>query len=357
MGPRALIDTSAFRSNLQRARKAAPGSRVIAVIKANAYGHGMLRAARLLDQADAFGVARVGEGVELRQSGVSHEILVLEGAFDQEQLIAASTHDLQLVINSPWQLELLNQPGLPRPVVCWLKVDTGMHRLGFAPQAVEAAYRQLQENRVAVRGPVRLMTHLANGDDLQDHTSSRQIAAFMPLVTRFGVEGSIANSAGILGWPSTRSDWNRPGIMLYGASPFIAGDAGEYGLKPVMTLESRLIAINHYHKGARIGYSGTWACPEPMPVGVVAIGYGDGYPRHTPSGTPVLLNDHRVPLIGRVSMDMITIDLRRQRQAHIGDRVTLWGRGLPADEIARAAGTIAYELFCGVTARVDFQEI
>jgi alanine racemase len=356
MGPRALIDPAALSHNLQRAREAAPGSRVVAVIKANAYGHGILWAARVLDQADAFGVARVEEGVQLRQAGVSREILVLEGVVDREELIAASTHGLQLAINNPWQLELLQRPGLPCPVVCWLKVDTGMHRLGFAPQAVAAVWRQLQDNP-AVKGKVRLMTHLANGDDLRDDTSRRQIAAFRPLVERFGVESSIANSAGILGWPEARSDWIRPGIMLYGASPFIDGSAEADGLQPVMTLESRLIAVSHYHRGARIGYSGTWECPEPMRVGVVAIGYGDGYPRHAPSGTPVLLAGRRVPLIGRVSMDMISIDLRTRPQARIGDPVTLWGKGLPADEIARAAGTIAYELFCGVTSRVDFQEI
>jgi len=355
MGPKALIDLSALRHNLQRVRLAAPKSRAIAVIKANAYGHGMLRIAGALGQADAFAVARVEEGVMLREAGFDKPVLVLEGCFNRDELETASRQGLQLAINHPQQLELFNGPLLPGPVSCWLKVDTGMHRLGFRPQQAKAAFDRLKQSD-SVAEPLRLMTHLANADDLEDETSERQMRAFLPLLEAFGVEGSIANSAGIRGWPASHQAWVRPGIMLYGASPFVRGRAGTDALQPVMTFSSRLIAVNHYQKDEPIGYGASWRCPEAMPVGVVAVGYGDGYPRHAPSGTPVLVNGQRVPLVGRVSMDMISVDLRSRPEAGIGDPVVLWGQGLPAEEIAEAAGTIAYELFCGVTARVRFEE-
>jgi len=352
-GPSALIDLSALRHNLQCARDAAPDSRVIAVIKANAYGHGMLRAAAALDSADAFAVARVVEGVSLREAGCDKEILVLEGCFDGAELSAASQYRLELAINQSEQLDMLEQAVLPDPVRCWLKLDTGMHRLGFQVSAARDAHRRLLacDN---VHSELRLMTHLANADDLKDDASRMQISEFIPIEEAFGIPASIANSAAILGWPESHRAWNRPGIMLYGASPIISGRAVDYGLKPVMTLSSHLIAVNHYAKGAALGYGGSWCCPEAMPVGVVAIGYGDGYPRHARAGTPVLLNGKRVPLVGRVSMDMISLDLRTQPDARPGDPVVLWGRGLPSEEIAECAQTISYELFCGVTSRVPF---
>ncbi len=356
MNPQALIDLSALKHNFQRARQAAPHSRVVAVIKANAYGHGLIRVAHALHAADLLAVARVSEGLRLRAAGIDKPILILEGCFDKEELQVASVQQLQLVIHSREQLLLLEMAEVSTPTVCWLKVDTGMHRLGIHPEDAVEVHRHLCQLK-SVSSPVRLMTHLANADDLQDTASRLQLECFRPLVDAIGVETSIANSAGILGWPEARSEWIRPGIMLYGASPFQRGRAENDGLQPVMTLSSRLIAVNRQPRGAGIGYGGSWRCPEKMPVGVAAIGYGDGYPRHAPAGTPVLLNGRRVPLIGRVSMDMITLDLRTQSQARIGDPVTLWGRGLPAEEVAEAAGTIAYELFCSVTSRVEFVEV
>ena len=355
MGPCALIDLAALRHNLQQARNAAPHSRVIAVIKADAYGHGMLRAARALASADAFAVARVEEGVALRRAGIEKPLLVLGGFFDADELRSAAEHSLQLAINQWRQLQQLEQVQIPRPVECWLKIDSGMHRLGFPVEAAADAFRRLQKCR-GVAPPLRLMTHFANADDLGDDSSKRQLQAFLPLAAELGAETSIANSAATLGWPDARGDWIRPGIMLYGSSPFLNGRAKEHDLRPVMTLQSRLMAVNHHPKGAPVGYGATWRCPEAMPVGVVAIGYADGYPRHAPSGTPVLVNGGRVPLAGRVSMDMICVDLRSQPQAKVGDPAVLWGRGLPAEEIAEAAGTISYELFCGVGTRVAFTE-
>jgi alanine racemase len=353
MGPRALIDLAALKHNLDRARQSAPGSRVIAVIKSNAYGHGMLRAAEALADADAFAVARVEEGVTLRQAGIDKTINVLEGAMSVEEQELAARHDLGLTIHTDDQLDWLEQSPPSRPVSCWLKMDTGMHRLGFEPQRVAEVWNRLQ-GIAAVRQPLRLMTHLANADDRSDQTTLLQLERFQPLAEQLAAETSIANSAAILGWPQAHGDWVRPGIMLYGASPFLDGSAEQDGLMPVMTLETRLIAVKEYPAGAPVGYGGTWRCPEAMRIGVAAIGYGDGYPRHAPSGTPVLVNNRRAPLVGRVSMDMITLDLRDQPEARAGDPVILWGRGLPADEIARRAGTIAYELFCGVTRRVEF---
>lgn len=356
MGPTARIDLAALRHNLQKVREMAPDSRIFAVIKANAYGHGVLRVVPQFAAADGLAVARVEEAVKLRQAGVERPLLVLEGFFGAAELDAAAHHGLEVAIHQQEQLELLRQRHLPRPLVCWLKVDSGMHRLGFQPAAAEAAWQALQDDP-SVAEEVRLMTHLSSADDASDPNTAVQIAALRQLADRFGTPCSIGNSAGIISWPTARSDWVRPGIMLYGASP-MSGQTGEQiGLQPVMTLQSRLIAVNHFAKGSPVGYSGCWVCPEDMPVGVVAAGYGDGYPRHAPSGTPVLLNGRRVSLIGRVSMDMLTVDLRSQPTARPGDPVILWGEGLPAEEVAERAETIAYELFCGVTQRVPFEEI
>ncbi len=351
--PTARIDLDALRHNLGVARAAAAGRRVMAVIKANAYGHGLQRVCGALASADALAVARVGEGLALRQAGCHGEIVVLEGCFDEQELHAAARSGLQLVVHHPEQLALLRVAQPDRPVHCWLKVDTGMHRLGFAPEAAVRAYAALAELAAVAERP-RLMTHLANADDLDDPFTTEQLRRFQPLVARYGVATSVANSAGILGWPGCHGDWVRPGLMLYGASPLLGGRAAAHGLLPVMTFSARLIAINRLRAGDPVGYGGSWHCPEDMPIGVVGVGYGDGYPRAVPPGTPVLVKGQRAPVVGRVSMDMLTVDLRGIGTPRVGDPVTLWGAGLPAEEIAAAAGTIPYTLFCGITARVDF---
>lgn len=351
--PTAHINLDALKHNLAVVRKAAPAGKVMAVIKANGYGHGMIRVARALETADAFAVARVGEGVELREAGVSHPLLVLSGCHDAAELALAVRHDLQIVVQQQQQVNMLNAMELDKALSCWLKLDTGMNRLGLDSEQLASAFRALQDC-ANVQGKPLLMTHLANADNLEDDYTQTQLQRFNAACDQLATEYSAANSAGILGWPDSHTHWQRPGIMLYGASPLLGRTATELGLKPVMTLTARLIAIKHLKAGEPVGYGGIWRAPEDMPIGVLAVGYGDGYPREMPAGTPVLLNGKRVPLVGRVSMDTCTLDLRGMTEARTGDAGILWGEGLAADEIAQAAGTIAYTLFCGITARVRF---
>jgi alanine racemase len=352
---RALIDAHALRHNLNRVRQAAPNAKVMAVVKANAYGHGLVRVARILLGANAFGVASFEEGLALRNAGVAHPICLLEGFFDTEELTLLNHYRFMPVLHHESQLQQLEQSRDSNPIDVWLKVDTGMHRIGFAPEVAAQMRKRLEACPQVQR--IRMISHFANADDTADTTTQQQIDRFKSLVNGWGLECSLANSAGVLGWPQSHADWVRPGIMLYGVSPLLGKSAAELQLQPVMTLTSRLIAVNRHRKGERVGYGGEWVCPEDMPVGVVAIGYGDGYPRHARSHTPVLVNDRRVSLIGRVSMDMITVDLRTQANAEVGDPVVLWGKGLPAEEVAEHAGTIGYELLARLPQRVPRIEI
>jgi alanine racemase len=346
----ATIDRRALCHNLARVREAAPGSRVIAAVKADGYGHGLLTVAETLDQADGFAVARSEEGIALREAGIDRPVVVLQGVDDAKELAAAVAHDLQLCIHQEHQLALLELSPPSRPLDLWIKIDTGMHRLGFAPERGRAVFEALS-GASFLRAAPRLMTHLACADERDGSRTHEQVRLFDAAVAGLEAEQSIANSAGVLAWPETHRDWVRPGIMLYGGSPFINGNAIQDGLEPVMTLTAPLFAINHIHRGEAVGYGATWVCPEDMPVGVAAIGYGDGYPRHASNGAPALVNGQRTRVIGRVSMDMVTLDLRGI-DAHVGDEVVLWGKGLPIEEVAAAAGTISYELMCGVGSRV-----
>ncbi len=344
---RALVSRAALAHNLARLREAASGSRVLAVVKADGYGHGAGTVAAALAGADGFGVARVHEGLELRAAGVSQPIVVLSGAWTGADIEAAAGAGLDVVVHHGDQLRAFESVASERPPRAWLKVDTGMHRLGFAPDAVRGAHA-----RLAHAQPV-LMTHLANADDRDDGTTREQMRAFQAACADLAGERSAANSAGALGWPETRGDWVRPGIALYGISPFAGGTGAELGLRPAMTLETRLVAVKRVRRGGAVGYGGTWVCPEDMPIGVAAIGYGDGYPRHAPSGTPVLVGDVRAALVGRVSMDLVTIDLRECPDARPGERVVLWGEGLAVEEVAAEVDTIGYELVTRVAARVE----
>nr|VFJ65168.1 MAG: alanine racemase [Candidatus Kentron sp. DK] len=358
MRARACIDPVALRHNLARARELSPGARMLAVIKSNGYGHGLIRVANALsttlEDRDGFAVTNVEEAITLREAGVSRRIVILEGFFSPEELDLLRTHRLDTVVHHETQIAMLESAEAGRPVTAWLKVDTGMHRLGVSPAQVADAWKRLC-GCVNVGSPVLLMSHLGRADERQHADARRQIDHFHSLAARLGAaESSLANSAGVLAWPGARAGWIRPGIMLYGISPFPLENGKESELMPAMTLSTRLISVHRIPRGGGIGYGGTWVCPEEMPVGVAAIGYGEGYPRAAPSGCPVLVNGGRVPLIGRVSMDMITLDLRTQPDARVGDRVVLWGKGLPVEEVARLSGTIGYELVCRVTTRVEF---
>lgn len=354
-GPWAQIDLDALQANLAICRRAAPTSRIWAVIKADAYGHGAGHCAKALQNADGYAVARVQEALGLRVLGTDKPVLVMEGVMDDAELSSAVSMGLELVIHAQWQAELLgaqlraNSPS--RALRVWIKVDTGMGRLGLLPEQVEPMLGRLRRLGSALE-LVGLMTHLANADDPLHPMAAQQCEQARALADRFGLPLSVGNSAGILAHPAARTDWVRPGIMLYGGSPLLDQAAGDLGLKPVMTLASQLIAVRELPRGAAVGYGSTYRCPEAMPVGVVAIGYGDGYPRHAPTGTPVLVRGQRAPLIGRVSMDMISVDLRAVPEAAAGDPVTLWGQGLPVEEVAAHVGTINYELLCRLSPRV-----
>jgi alanine racemase len=354
--PQALIDHAALRHNLLRVRQAAPGSRVWAVLKADAYGHGLERVSRSLGEADGFAVARIDEALRLRSLGVGQPILILGGCYTPEELELAAQQDFEVALHQQQQLSLLE--GLSpetAPLALWLKVDTGMHRLGFVPAAVEGiAQRLIEHPRVA---SLSLLTHLANADDPGDTATEAQLKLFDSLPLQRFRYCSIANSGGILGFHASHRDWVRPGIMLYGVSPFLHGRADKEGLRPVMTLRSRVISVKQASQGDLVGYGGRYRCPEAMPIAVVAAGYGDGYPRHAPDGTPVVVGGRRLPLIGRVSMDLITLDARGYPDIQVGDEAVLWGRGLPAEEVAEHAGTIAYQLFCNVSSRVEFIDL
>lgn len=349
----ARIDLPALRHNLSCVRRAAPDSRLMAVIKANAYGHGMRQVARALrGGADAFAVARCAEAMELRADGLASPIVLLSGFADPAELELCSLERLQPVVHDPTQIRMLERARLQRPVRIWLKVDTGMHRLGLSVEQAPGAL-QLLSKLASVARPLRLMTHFAAADDLEDGYTRTQLRRFRGLIgTGLAKEFSAANSAAVLAHPDSHLDWVRPGIMLYGASPFMGGVAEADGLRGAMTLETRLIAVKDLAAGEPVGYGCTWRAPFDTRLGVAAIGYGDGYPRHLPSGTPVLVNGRRVSLVGRVSMDLITIDLENDPDARVGDRVVLWGEGLAVEEVARAAGTIPYELVTRLGSRV-----
>lgn len=353
----ARIDAAALAHNLGVARAAAPRSRVMAVIKANGYGHGLLRVARALRGADGFAVLTVDEAAQLRAEGYTHPIVLLEGFFSPDELPEITRLRLRPVIHRIDQVDILAKARLEHRLDVLLKVDTGMHRLGLSPKRVAEALSRLRaEPRV---GSVTLMTHFAGADDPAVGVAD-QLAVFNQLLTappgRGGEPVTLANSAALLRYPETHADWVRPGIMLYGASPFPAQSGEDLGLLPAMHLESQLIAVQTLRKGEGVGYGFTFRAERDMKVGVVACGYGDGYPRHAPTGTPVLVAGRPSRILGRVSMDMLCVDLSPAPTAHVGSPVVLWGAGLPVEQVALAAGSIAYELLTAIAPRVRMEE-
>lgn len=345
---RAVLDPDALRHNLARVREYAPQARVMAIVKADGYGHGLEWVARNLPNADAFGVASVEEGERLRAAGIRQPIALLEGFYTADELTRIAQLRLEPVLHAREQLAAL-EAYRGAALNVWLKLDSGMHRLGLPPNEISSALARIKSCHNV--SEMRLLSHLASADDLADPATPSQIETFIAVMPA-GLERSLANSAGIAGWPASHFDWVRPGIMLYGVSPLLGRTAQQLGLRPVMTLETGLIAVQQRRKGDAIGYGGAWRCPQDMPIGVAAIGYGDGYPRHAAPGTPTSVGGRLAPLVGRVSMDMITLDLRNCPDAAIGDRVVLWGEDLPIEQVAASAGTIGYELLCHVTARV-----
>jgi len=350
----ALVSRSAIADNYRQMKKLAPKSKVLAVLKANAYGHGAVAMARELMRVnvDGLGVARLEEALELRAAGITSPILLLEGFAEQSDITRLITYQLETVIHSLEQITMLEQCQQQGRLKVWLKIDTGMNRLGLNSSEVVQAYQRLNQLEI-VETPVNFMSHFACADELDNDFTARQIQAFFELVKEYDGQLSIANSAAILAWPDTHLDWVRTGISLYGCSAIEGKTGADFGLRPVMTLQTKVIAIKSITQGQYVGYGSTWQAKTDGKLAVIAVGYGDGYPRHAKTGTPVLINGKRYPIVGRVSMDMITVDLGQTSQVSCGDVVTLWGQGLPAEEIARWSDTISYEIMIKLTHRVE----
>jgi alanine racemase len=351
---RAQISSSALRGNLRAIRARAPHSRVMAVVKANAYGHGLVSTALALAEANAFAVARIDEAIALRAAGLSQPIVLLEGVFNAEQLSEAAHLQLELVVHEASQLALLAQYHGSYRFSLWLKVDTGMNRLGFRTAEFAKAWETLRGLQPAPLS-LRVMTHLASADERDRSSAEEQLARFRPLVDRLGSELSVANSAALLRLPETHLDWVRPGLALYGVSPFAGQSGRELGLQPAMTLMTTVIALRQVERGERVGYGGAWQAQRSSRLAILAAGYGDGLLRSLPNGAPVLVNGQRAPLAGRVSMDMIAVDVTDLPPVRVGDAAELWGERLPVEEVAAAAQTIPYELLCAVSQRVPLE--
>lgn len=348
-GTRALISRAALQQNLQRARQCAPGARIWAVIKANGYGHDAVQVARALSTADGYAVATLDEALQLRRAGINKPLLLLEGVTEAAHWHCVQQHQLTAVIHCFEQLEQLTQAELTEPLAVWLKIDTGMHRLGLRPDQFAAALKRVQaQGHLQLQG---VMTHLACADARSEAPTDQQLERFLalPLAKH---STSIANSAAILKGLQWQGDWVRPGIMLYGASPFSDASARSLQLRPVMRFEAPVIALRTVAKGEGIGYGHCWQAQRESCIATLAAGYGDGYPRHAPNGTPVWLRQQVVPLAGRVSMDMLMVDVTDVPVVKLGDRAELWGEQVAVDEIARRAGTIGYELLTRVSSRV-----
>ncbi|HMK14619.1 MAG TPA: alanine racemase [Burkholderiales bacterium] len=348
----ARINLSALQNNLAVARQHAPNSRIMAVIKANGYGHGLLRVARAVADADGFAVIELNDAVALREAGLRQTILLLNGYYDVEELPVIAAHGLAVVIHNQEQLKMLAALSLPSKLEVFLKLNTGMNRLGFRPEAAKTVLGQLRENKKV--GGITLMTHFAFADVKEGIAG--QMERFNKFAAGMNLPKSLANSAALLRYPESHAEWVRPGIMLYGSSPYGDVGAGELGLQPVMTLASRLIAMHELQAGERVGYTGVFTAEKRMKIGIVACGYADGYPRHARTGTPVNVNGKITRTLGRISMDTLCVDLSEIPDAAVGTPVILWGEGNPVEEVARAAGTVGYELLTKLNSRVPVIE-
>jgi alanine racemase len=351
--PVAHINLAALQHNFERVKQLAPNSKIMSAIKADAYGHGAIQVAQALHDSDAFAVARLSEGLLLRAAGIQQPIVLLEGVSSVADLQAVAENDLSIVFHHPSQLQLIATVQLSKPLsFCWLMVETGMHRLGLDIDQIDDALQVLTVSP-NIEGEIGLMSHFANSDLVGDPRNQQQLDTLMECADRYGLKTSMANSAAIFSFAASHGDWVRPGLMLYGATPFTDKTAQDLDLKPVMQLTSELIAIQPLKTGDKVGYGGTWSAEKPGQIGIVSIGYGDGYSRHLSNVGSVLVHNQRVKILGRVSMDMIAIDLSDLSDVTVGDAVIMWGSELlTVDDMATQANTISYELLCQLNERV-----
>lgn len=341
------LDLSALRHNVTCLRQRAPRSKILAMVKANAYGHGLIPIAHALvsSSVEGFGVSCSEEALWLRHADIQQRIVLMEGLFSAAELSLLNRYQLDTVIHDQQQLNLLTHVPLSKPVNAWIKVNTGMNRLGFSLDDFPKVWQRLQACPwISI---VCVMTHFSEADK-KTETTATQIKQFNHVIKSLACEKSLANSAAILAYPDSHADWIRPGLILYGVSPFSDSTGMDFGFKSVMNLKSEIMAINQLQAGDSVGYGGTWRASTNRRIGVVAIGYGDGYPHRARNGTPVLVNNQAVELVGQVSMDMLTVDLHTQPHAKSGDPVCLWGAGLPVERVAMSTETFRYELLCGI---------
>ena len=367
----ATINSAALRHNIQLIKSFAPNQKLLAMIKANAYGQGLLPAAHnLADQVDGFGVARLREALEIQETGYTGKILLVEGFFDREELLKTLSRRFDSVIHCYEQLELLEQVAkeweeeqqkgfwkrktkIYFPINVWLKIDTGMHRLGVHPEQVDEFYQRLK--KCPLVESISFVSHFSRADELDCGYTEKQISTFEQATQAYPKHArSISASSGILYWKQAHYEWVRPGIIMHGISPHYE-PITHLGFQPVMTLSSSLIAVRTHKAGEPVGYGGTWVSQKETKLGVIAMGYGDGYPRNAPEGTPVLINGRKVPIVGRVSMDMLTVDLGANSQDKVGDEAIFWGKDLLIEEVAKHIGVISYELITKLTPRVIFE--
>lgn len=353
----AYIDTNALIENVRIIRNKVPQSKIIAVVKANAYGHGLYPIANALsEEADAFAVSRISEAMSLRNQGITKPIVLLEGFYNDSDIDLISRYDLYTAVHDIEQVEAIEKANIDKPIHCWVKIDIGMHRLGSCSESEILDIKNRLENCPNVRQPLGLISHLSVADTPSESEYNQQeIECFKRIASYFKGDLSLANSAGIYSWPQSHTDWVRPGIIMYGISPFEDSVGTDLGLTPVMTLKSSLIAKHKIKKGDKVGYGAAYVAPYDTTLGIVSTGYGDGYPRSAPNGTPVLINGREVPTAGHVCMDMLFVDLGPDSKDQIGDEVILWGKGLPVEIIARRCGTIPYELVCHIMPRVSVE--
>lgn len=350
----AYVNLNALEHNIKKVKALAPDSGVLAMVKCDAYGHGASPVAKTLEyEADAFGVMFLKEALELAEAGIKNPIVILTGFFDEKELKLIDEYGFNVSIHNFEQIKILKEAKLNRKLNVWLKIDTGMHRLGFQPHQVEEAYKKIISCD-GVEKYIRFMTHFSDADDLESSKTALQIERFKMSLGDLSGELCLANSAAILNWPKTHSTWVRPGIMLYGVSPIREKTGLDLGLKPVMTLASTIITTHNLERGESIGYGSVFKCPKKMRIGTVAIGYGDGYPRST-QNAPVLIDGVRSQILGRVAMDMVGVDLTDLPEAGVGSKVVLWGEGLPIEEFAKFTEEIPYEIFCRLTNRVCYE--